>query len=68
MLSLGHADFDLFRSLFHRLRWEKIRTTVRSLRSGCRGFRGAASPLNQSRWNLIRGDSVCTGLWVWLST
>jgi len=26
------------------------------------GFGGAASPLNQSRWNLDRGDSVCTGL------
>jgi len=62
MLSLGQSDFDLFRSLFHRLRGEKIRTTVRIFRSGCRGFRGAASSLNQSRRHLDRGDSVCTGL------
>jgi len=26
---------------------------VRIFRSGCRGFRGAASPLNQSRWHLV---------------
>jgi len=35
---------------------------VRIFRSGCQGFRGAASPLNQSRWHLVRGDAVCTGL------
>ena len=35
---------------------------MRIFRSGCQGFRGAASPLNQSQRHLVRGDSVYTGL------
>ena len=72
MFTLGQADFYLFRSLVHDTPLRKLSHPSANFRSGCQGFRGAASPLNQSQkepsqrgrcvyWLKVRGsmsDSV----------